>query len=68
MQFKCAKIVGKNKIIEAEYITTEGKKHRKSFNPSDDVSGEDQAIIDLATEYHTQAVKDQFNSDLNKFG
>lgn len=64
MNFIKANIKGKYNIIEASYSCDTGL-CRKTFVPTDDVSGEDQAIQDLASEYHTQEVKDSFSANLS---
>ena len=67
LTFKSAQVRGQFNIIQASYTNEDGGLHRLSFCPLDDVAGEDQAIQDLASEYHTQEVKDSFSANLSKF-
>jgi hypothetical protein len=59
MIFKSAEVKGQFSIIEAVYDNS-GVCHRRTFTPLDDVSGEDQAIISLAADNHTQEIKDEY--------
>ena len=66
-------IVGEYKIIQVAYDTVikedgteiSRSRHRNSFTPDKDVSGEDSEIVDMANLVWTQAVKDAWQSKLD---
>ena len=63
-------IVGEYKIIQVAYdtiIKEDGteisrSRHRNSFTPDRDVSGEDSEIVDIANLVWTQAIKDSWQA------
>ena len=67
-------IVGEYKIIQVAYDTVikedgteiSRSRHRNSFTPDKDVSGEDSEIVDMANLVWTQAVKDAWQSKLDE--
>ena len=66
-------IVGEHKIIQVAYDTVikedgteiSRSRHRNSFTPDKDVSGEDSEIVDMANLVWTQAIKDSWQSKLD---
>ena len=66
-------IVGEYKIIQVAYDTVikedgteiSRSRHRNSFTPDKDVSGEDSEIVDMANLVWTQAIKDAWQSKLD---
>tara|TARA_R100000008_G_scaffold83969_1_gene70256 strand:+ start:887 stop:1132 length:246 start_codon:yes stop_codon:yes gene_type:complete len=66
-------VVGEYKIIQVAYdtiIKEDGteisrNRHRNSFTPDKDVSGEDSEIVDMANLVWTQKIKDSWQSKLD---
>ena len=66
-------IVGEHKIIQIAYDTVikedgteiSRSRHRNSFTPDKDVSGEDSEIVDMGNLVWTQAIKDSWQSKLD---
>ena len=66
-------VVGEYKIIQVAYdtiIKEDGteisrNRHRNSFTPDKDVSGEDSEIVDMANLVWTQKIKDSWKSKLD---
>ena len=66
-------VVGEYKIIQVAYdtiIKEDGteisrSRHRNSFTPDKDVSGEDSEIVDMANLVWTQKIKDSWQSKLD---
>ena len=66
-------VVGEYKIIQVAYdtiIKEDGteisrNRHRNSFTPDKDVSGEDSEIVDMANLVWTKKIKDSWQSKLD---
>ena len=66
-------VVGEYKIIQVAYdtiIKEDGteisrSRHRNSFTPDKDVSGEDSEIVDMANLVWTKKIKDSWQSKLD---
>jgi len=58
------KVIGEYKAIHVAEDTEQGR-HRKVFNPHQDVSSEDASIIALANEHWTDEVKTAWQNKRN---